>query len=225
VQGGARAYRLSITPASQKAVSLVARLDIISSEPASEARTEGARDRLLVAASALFCRQGINSTGVDAIVERAGTAKATLYKLFGSKERLVEAVLEREGLLWRRWFCERLASLDLPAREKLEAAFDVLGEWFARDDYAGCPFINAVGEHDKTDARVRMLALRHKAQIDDFLVGLAREAGAADAEALVSDMGLLIDGAIVVAMIARRPEVAHQAKGAFRAMAAAHWAK
>jgi AcrR family transcriptional regulator len=202
---------------------MVAHFNIVPSDPPVEAPAEGARERLLVAASALFCRQGITATGVDAIVARAGTAKATLYKLFGSKERLIEAVLEREGLIWRRWFCDRIEALDLPPRAKLEAAFDVLGEWFAREDYAGCPFINAVGEHDKADTRVRQLALRHKGQVDAYLIRLAREAGAAEPEALVSDMGLLIDGAIVVAMIARKPDVAGQAKQAFRAMASGHW--
>src|SRR5712672_320329 len=62
------------------------------------------RDRLLDAATRLFCRFGINSVGVDAIVEAAGTAKTTLYSSFGSKEGLVEAVLEREGRAWRTWF-------------------------------------------------------------------------------------------------------------------------
>ena len=55
------------------------------------------RERLIESARTLFCRYGINSVGVDAIIEAAGTAKTTLYKLFGSKDGLVEAVLEREG--------------------------------------------------------------------------------------------------------------------------------
>ena len=53
-----------------------------------------ARERLIEAASRLFCRYGINAVGVDTVVAEAGTAKATLYKAFGSKEKLVEAVLE-----------------------------------------------------------------------------------------------------------------------------------
>ncbi len=55
------------------------------------------RGRLIAAATNLFCQRGINAVGVDAIVEEAGTAKTTLYKLFGSKEHLVEAVLGRRG--------------------------------------------------------------------------------------------------------------------------------
>jgi len=66
------------------------------------------RDRLIEAATRLFCRYGVNSVGVDAIVEAAGTAKTTLYKVFGSKDGLVEAVLDREGRTWRAWFVEEI---------------------------------------------------------------------------------------------------------------------
>ena len=43
---------------------------------------ESARGRLLSAATRLFCKNGINATGIDAIINEAGTAKTTLYKLF-----------------------------------------------------------------------------------------------------------------------------------------------
>src|SRR6266478_2717875 len=66
------------------------------------------RDRLIEAATRLFCRYGVNSVGVDAIVEAAGTAKTTLYKVFGSKDGLVEAVLDREGRIWRAWFVDEI---------------------------------------------------------------------------------------------------------------------
>ncbi len=58
---------------------------------------ESARGRLLGAATRLFCKNGINATGIDAIINEAGTAKTTLYKLFGSKTNLVHAVLEKRG--------------------------------------------------------------------------------------------------------------------------------
>src|SRR3979490_2801040 len=65
---------------------------------------ESARGRLLNAATHLFCKNGINATGIDAIIDEAGTAKTTLYKLFGSKTNLVHAGLETEGKAGREWF-------------------------------------------------------------------------------------------------------------------------
>src|SRR6202020_2640215 len=51
------------------------------------------RDRLLEAASELFYAEGIQSVGIDRVIEHAGVAKASLYSTFGSKEELVCAYL------------------------------------------------------------------------------------------------------------------------------------
>src|SRR5579864_1926744 len=80
---------------------------------------ESARGRLLNAATYLFCKNGINATGIDAIINEAGTAKTTLYKLFGSKNNLVHAVLETEGKQWREWFIGTIESGGGSPREKL----------------------------------------------------------------------------------------------------------
>jgi AcrR family transcriptional regulator len=180
------------------------------------------RERLLDAARDLFCLHGINATGVDAIVARAGTAKTTLYKLFGSKQQLVEAFLDREGQSWRIWFFGAVDTLPGNASDRLLGVFDVLQAWFAREDFAGCPFINAVGEHDKSDARLRALALRHKSAVDAYLEQIARAAGVRDTSAVVSELGILIDGAIVAALVSRRPEVAIAAKRAFAVVLREH---
>ncbi|ADZ70568.1 TetR/AcrR family transcriptional regulator [Polymorphum gilvum] len=174
----------------------------------------GARERLLLAACDLFCRYGINATGVDAVVAAAGTAKTTLYKAFGSKEGLVEAVLEREGQTWRDWFIAEVDKIPGDASNKLVNLFDVLKTWFAEESFFGCPFINAVGEHDKGDDRLRAIALRHKAVVLDKIRELARDARPNDPEGLTHELGLLIDGAIVAALITRDPGVADHARNA-----------
>jgi AcrR family transcriptional regulator len=182
------------------------------------------RERLLDAAKLLFCRKGINATGVDAIVAKAGTAKTTLYKIFGSKHQLVEAFLDREGQRWRRWFFSSVDALPGSPADRLTGVFDVLQVWFAGEDFAGCPFINAIGEHDKSDERLRMLAVRHKAAIDEHLCSIARLAGLRDPDIIVNELGILIDGAIVAAMVSRRPEVARLAKSAFAVVLREHGA-
>lgn len=163
--------------------------------------SETARARLLRAAADLFCRHGINATGVDAVVDAAGTAKATLYKIFGSKEGLVEAVLDEEGAAWRHWFLGRIDDTPGTARDKLIGMFDSLGDWFAEDRFFGCPFINAVGEFDKKDQRYKAIALAHKSVIMRQITLLAGAAGCSDPETTAHQLGLLIDGAIVAALI------------------------
>src|SRR5580704_7510255 len=172
---------------------------------------ESARGRLLSAATHLFCKNGINATGIDAIIDEAGTAKTTLYKLFGSKTNLVNAVLESEGRQWREWFIDAIESGGGDAETKLARIFPALKSWFGEERFYGCPFINAVGEHDKDAKQFRAIAMKHKKVVLAHIEKLAAEMGATEAEVLAHQLGLLIDGAIVAAMVSRDPHVADTA--------------
>jgi AcrR family transcriptional regulator len=178
------------------------------SAPADE---ESARGRLLSAATHLFCKNGINATGIDAIIEEAGTAKTTLYKLFGSKTNLVHAVLESEGKQWREWFISAIEQGGGDAETKLSRIFPALKSWFGEERFYGCPFINAVGEHDKDQKQFRTIALKHKKVVLAHIEKLAGEMGASEPEMLAHQLALLIDGAIVAAMVSRNPGVADTA--------------
>jgi len=169
------------------------------------------QERLIEAATRLFCRYGVNSVGVDAIIDAAGTAKTTLYKAFGSKDGLVEVVLEREGRAWRSWF---LAEIDGPggtALERLARIAPTLKAWFGQENFYGCPFINAVGESDKADDRMRTLALAHKKVVLERLTELCDEAGYNEPAQVAHALGLVIDGAIVAALVTRDAAVADTA--------------
>src|SRR5262245_23397026 len=172
---------------------------------------ESARGRLLSAATHLFCKNGINATGIDAIINEAGTAKTTLYKLFGSKTALVHAVLESEGRQWREWFIGEMESGGGDAEAKLTRIFPALKSWFGEERFYGCPFINAVAEHDKDQKQFRTIALRHKKVVLAHIEKLAGEMGAAEPAVLAHQLALLIDGAIVAAMVSRDPGVADTA--------------
>ena len=199
------------------AVRFTARMGKSSSKKKSAAATlatgddESARGRLLGAATHLFCKNGINATGIDAIIHEAGTAKTTLYKLFGSKTNLVHAVLESEGKQWREWFIGAIESGGGNAQAKLMRIFPALKSWFGEERFYGCPFINAVAEHDKDQKQFRAIAMRHKKVVLAHIEKLAAEMGAAEPELLAHQLALLIDGAIVAAMVSRNPGVADTA--------------
>src|SRR5476651_2261936 len=172
---------------------------------------ESARGRLLSAATHLFCKNGINATGIDAIIHEAGTAKTTLYKLFGSKNNLVHVVLESEGKQWREWFIAAIEAGGGDPHTKLARIFPALKSWFGEERFYGCPFINAVAEHDKDQKAFRNIALRHKKVVLAHIEKLAGEMGAAEPEVLAHQLALLIDGAIVAAMVSGNPAVADTA--------------
>ncbi len=172
------------------------------------------RERLIEAARRLFCRYGVNSIGVDAIVEAAGTAKTTLYKLFGSKDGLVEAVLDVEGRAWRTWFLDAIDGPSGAPLERLRRIGPALKRWFGQEDFYGCPFINAVGERDKLDNHMRALAIAHKTIVLDRLAALAAEAGLREPGEVAHTLGLVIDGAIIAALVTRDASVADRASRA-----------
>jgi AcrR family transcriptional regulator len=131
--------------------------------------------------------------------------------LFGSKTNLVNAVLESEGRQWREWFIDAIESGGGDAETKLARIFPALKSWFGEERFYGCPFINAVGEHDKDAKQFRAIAMKHKKVVLAHIEKLAGEMGATEPEVLAHQLGLLIDGAIVAAMVSRDPHVADTA--------------
>src|SRR5690348_15121274 len=58
---------------------------------------EATRELLIDAAAELFASQSVEGVSVRSINSQAGLAAAAVHYHFGSKERILEAVLEREG--------------------------------------------------------------------------------------------------------------------------------
>jgi AcrR family transcriptional regulator len=170
-----------------------------------------AREKILLTATELFCRNGFEAVGVDTITQQSGASKSTLYKHFASKEKLIEAVLETEGAAWRRWFYGELAKIHGGPRARLLGVFDVLQAWFSDPNYYGCPYLNAISEAACDDDRPRALADRHKAHLLAWLHSQALELGRDPAE-LSRSMIVLIDGSIMAAHASRDPTFAATAR-------------
>jgi len=180
------------------------------------------RDRVLNAATELFCHQGFAATGVDTIASQAGTAKSTLYAHFKSKDKLIDAVLEREGKAWRDWFFGRLGQIKGSPGDKLCAVFDILQEWFQDPEFYGCPFINAIGEATSENESLRKAAKAHKSHVNLWIQAQAMELGFEQPDELVREMTVLIDGAIVAAQVTRDANYSEVAKSLISVRLASH---
>lgn len=180
----------------------------------------GAGERVLKAAYELFSRQGVQATGIDAIISRAGVARQTLYRHFDSKEALVLAFLERREELWtRRWLQREVEDRASEPTARLLAIFDVFDQWFHRRDFEGCSFINVLLEHpDPRDPIHRASAVR-LAEIRDFVEDLASHAGIAQAGDFARQWHILMKGSIVAAGEGDR-EAARRAKAVGTALLA-----
>lgn len=159
-----------------------------------------ARERLLNAAYELFSRNGVQAVGIDAIIERSGVARQTLYRHFASKQDLVLGFLERRDELWtRQWLEAEVMRRASDPGERLLAVFDVFDGWFRSADFDGCSFINVMLEYPDGAHPVHRAAAAYLAGIRNFLEGLARQTGLADAEAFARQWHILMKGSIIAA--------------------------
>jgi AcrR family transcriptional regulator len=166
----------------------------------SAAAAPEARERILDAAYDLFSRDGIRAVGIDAIIEQSGVARMTLYRHFGSKDALVLAFLERREQRWTRdWLQQEVNRRAADPRDRLLAIFDVFDEWFRRDDFEGCSFINVLLEIADPQSELHRASADYLAKIRAFVADLAAEAGVAEPKALAHKWHILMKGSIVAA--------------------------
>ena len=177
-------------------------LDYDAHEARREQRGGGgdARERLLAAAYDLFSAHGVQAVGVEAIIERSGVARQTMYRHFRSKQDLVLAFLQRREELWTRdWLQGEVRRRATAPGERLLAIFDVFDGWFRRPDFEGCSFINVMLEHPDQANPINRAATLQLARIREFLAGLARDAGIAAPDAFAREWHILMKGSIVAA--------------------------
>jgi AcrR family transcriptional regulator len=174
------------------------------------------RERILQAASRLFYMQGFHATGIDRIIAEAGVAKMSLYQHFRSKEELIAAFLDRRDDYWCDWLAGRVAALATAPRARLLAAFDALGEWFESPDFRGCAFINAAVEFPDAQHSARVASKEHKERVHTYFKGLAEAAKLSQASELAAQLALLVEGAIVTAVVSPGAAPARRAKAIAR---------
>lgn len=164
--------------------------------------TASARERILTAAYDLFSRRGIRAVGTEEVIERAGVAKATLYRHFATKNDLALAVLQRREELWTHGLIEaKSRERGETPEEQLLAIFDVLHDWFQlRDGYEGCSFINVLLELG-ADHPVGQACIAHIDHVRDIVRQRAVAAGLIDVEDFASSWHILMKGAIVLAAV------------------------
>ena len=160
-------------------------------------RAPTARERLLQAADELFYAEGINTVGIDRVIEHAGVAKASLYSAFGSKDGLIRAYLLRRHEIRTARIQRHLAKHTDP-RARMLAVFDSFDELINGPLWRGCPFIAATGEA-RTDQTVNEVAAITRDFTRQCFLDEAAALGIADPGALADQLVLLYDGAVVAA--------------------------
>lgn len=160
-------------------------------QPTAARGGRGARQRILDAALRLFYQEGVNATGVERLAAEASVSKRTLYQHFPSKTAVVEEYL--------RTIRESVGDPLHPdpttrssPRSRILALFEAPP---AGGLMRGCPFHNAAVEAAGAMPEVHEIVEAHKRAYIDAVSDLARQAGAADANAVGFQLAVLYEGA------------------------------
>jgi AcrR family transcriptional regulator len=158
-----------------------------------------ARERLLAASDELFYRDGVHTTGIDTVIEKAGVAKGSLYYIFGGKDELVAAYLRARHEAWRQRVEAAQAGTDDPV-EKILAIFDALADYVSLPDFRGCPFVNAAAEAPGGQCQVVAIK-QYRDWVRQSFLELAADTGVPDSAALADALIVLYDGALATAEV------------------------
>ena len=164
------------------------------------------RDRILETADRLFYGQGIRAVGVDTVAAEIGISKRTLYNHFPSKDALIAAYLARR-------FTPPQPS-DAPPEEQILGRFDRLERLIAGPGFRGCAFVNAVSELGGSSPPVNEIAIAFKEQGRIWFRDLLVRLEAPDPERLATQLAILVDGTLAMALVGGDPATARAARDA-----------
>lgn len=160
------------------------------------------KGQILSAAYQLFYRQGFSRVSVDAIADRAGVTKRTVYYHFKSKDEVITSVLEVQHLNLLSQYQTWLEPSSDTASEIVVNLFSKLKSWADRPDWLGSGFSRISAElADRRGHPARQAASRHKAAVEAWLADKLTMTGAEDANQLARHTMLLIEGSMSLALI------------------------
>ena len=176
------------------------------------------RDELVKKALEVFYRNGFHATGMDMLAAESGVSKTSMYKHFRTKEDLILAVLRLRDENFRNWIFRRMEDAGDAPKEQLLGMFDALAEWFDEKGYRGCMFIKASAEYQESDHAIHVQSSEHKRLLFEHIAELCVRAAVDEPDTLAWQLLLLKEGAIVMAVLGRGTDAAHDAKAAARAL-------
>ena len=185
----------------------------------SKTRTKSdARQRIIETAERLFYAEGIRAVGIDRIIAESAVAKMTLYNHFASKDDLVLTVLkyreEKFDGMFERWMDRHVKK----GMDRIEAFFAALKDWFKSPGFRGCAFINASVELADAQHAASQFSAQHKDRFHEMLTEIISDTAGAKATSVAPAVALLVEGAIVTAVMEQSSKPADVARDAALAL-------
>ena len=192
----------------------------------TEPKQSDARKRILETAEELFYAEGVRAVGIDRIIAEASVAKMTLYNHFPSKDDLILGVVRYREVKFDAMFDKWMTRHRKAGMNPIDAFFAALKSWFKSPGFRGCMFINTCAELADPDHPATKFAAAHKNRFQAMLKQtIAEEKGDKVADAVNPGISLLVEGAIVSAVMQRSPQFADVARDAAIGLIAKHTKK
>jgi len=128
------------------------------------------KQKILNSAAELFYNDGIISTGINAITEKAGVAKMSLYNNFSTKSELITSYIYQRHQEWLELYKKRLVKTNTPVGAIL-AVFDAYqdhAEFAYEKGFRGCGLLNAAAEF-ATHSPPRLAVKMHKDEVEEII--------------------------------------------------------
>lgn len=164
--------------------------------PGEKIDPERTRQRILRAAATALNEEGAAAMSVNAIAKQASASKATIYRAFGNRQGLIDAVLSDRS----RNTVDRLADLEASYPEPIErlnALVDWHGAWFDSEDFRGSPIVRAVIE--TLEEPLLKAGKSHLDSYEQFVGTIVEQLG--QTPAVTMQIIGLLEGATIVAAI------------------------
>ncbi|TJU86082.1 MAG: TetR/AcrR family transcriptional regulator, partial [Mesorhizobium sp.] len=165
------------------------------------------RKRIVEAATKLFYAEGIGRVSVDAVAEKAGLTKRTLYYHFKSKDDLIAAYLDGRDQPNLKQMAAWFEAQEGGADRKVEAIFSNLARVARHPKWKGCGFLRTAAELASMPGHPAIkVGSRHKSNFEAWLAGALSGYDIEEPQALAREIVLLIDGCFSIMLIHRNAD-------------------
>lgn len=154
-----------------------------------------AKQRILETADRLFSDEGIHMVGIDRLISESGVTKATFYKHYGAKDKLIVEYVKHRHTSVKSDVDPIVAAASTPA-EALKELFALVERDTQREGFRGCPFVNAATEYPDPRHPVRAIVSEHRDWYTSILATLLKELHYPLPGDAADDLMLIKDGAM-----------------------------
>ncbi|HET8957053.1 MAG TPA: helix-turn-helix domain-containing protein [Microcella sp.] len=166
----------------------------VSSTVRRERPMAPAKVRILETALRLFYDEGIRATGVDLLIAESSVTKATFYKHFGSKDRLVLDYVEIQRQRGETALDDAIGDAR-SAATTIGRVIDMVESTIESSGYRGCPFMNAAAEYPDRQHPVRQVTAAYTDHVSARLATVFTTLGHPLPGAAADELTLAINGA------------------------------